>query len=60
MSGSFHDGTFDQVWRAGSADLPFKTTAGRFSWRVSLSVIAGLSMLGWGAAGLGLIRLLGA
>jgi len=56
---AFQHGTLDQAWdtaparRAGSV-------VGRWSWPVSLAVIAGLSVLGWWAIVAGIARLLAA
>lgn len=60
MSGMFHDGALDQVWPVHAARQPFRATAGRWSWPVSLAVIAGLSVAGWGAIFIGLARLFAA
>ena len=53
---AYQHGTLDQAWdtaRAGSV-------VGRWSWPVSLAVIAGLSVLGWWAIVAGIARLLAA
>ncbi|GIK99468.1 MAG: hypothetical protein BroJett029_36770 [Alphaproteobacteria bacterium] len=56
---AYQHGTLDQAWETARGRHA-AGAVGRWSWPVSLAVIAGLSALGWGAIIVGIARLLAA
>lgn len=55
---AFQHGALDQAWQATRAGT-VRAAIGRWSWPVSLTVIAGFSVLGWSAIIFGIARLIG-